>query len=105
MPCLKSGLSLLLLGCWTVAAALPAPDDNWPRFRGPNGTGVSADKEVPVQWSDKDGVLWKTPLPGRGNSSPIVWGDKLFVQSSAADASERWLFCVNAGSGEVLWKR
>ncbi len=83
-------------------AAAPAAD--WPRFRGPNGTGASADKDVPVQWSDKDGVLWKVPIPGRGNSSPIVWGDKLFIQSSAEDGSERWLFCLNPNTGEVIWK-
>ena len=78
---------------------------DWPRFRGPNGTGVSTDKDVPVQWSDKDGVLWKVPIPGRGNSSPIVWGDRLFVQSAADDGAERWLFCLNANSGEVIWKK
>ena len=88
-----------LLAC----AAAPAAD--WPRFRGPNGTGVSTDQDVPVQWSDKDGVLWKVPIPGRGNSSPIVWGDRLFVQSAAEDGSERWLFCLNADSGEVIWKK
>ena len=84
-------------------AAVHAAD--WPRFRGPNGTGVSTDKDVPVQWSDKDGVLWKVPIPGRGNSSPIVWGDRLFVQSAAEDGAERWLFCLNANSGEMIWKK
>src|ERR1700674_2870066 len=89
-----------------LCGLLPLADADaadWPRFRGPNGTGVSTDKDVPVQWTDKDGVLWKTPIPGRGNSSPIVWGDRLFIQSAAADGSERWLFCINAVSGDVLW--
>jgi outer membrane protein assembly factor BamB len=98
-------------GFWIVPAlcglltCVAAPAADWPRFRGPNGTGVSADKDVPVQWSEKEGVLWKTPIPGHGNSSPIVWGDKVFIQSAAADGSERWLLCLNAVSGEVLWKR
>jgi outer membrane protein assembly factor BamB len=86
----------------TTAAAHAA---DWPRFRGPNGTGVAADKDVPVQFSDKDGVLWKVPIPGRANSSPIVWGDKLFIQSASEDGAERWLFCLNADSGEILWKK
>ena len=90
-----------LCGLLTAAAASAG---DWPRFRGPNGTGVSTDKDVPVQWTDKD-VLWKTPIPGRGNSSPIIWGDRLFIQSAAADGSERWLICVNATSGDVLWKK
>ena len=91
-----------LCGLLTCAAAHA---DNWPRFRGPNGTGVSADKDVPVKWTATEGVLWKTPIPGRGNSSPIVWGDRVFIQSSADDGSERWLLCLNAASGEVLWKQ
>ncbi len=89
-------------GLLTCAAANA---DNWPRFRGPNGTGASADKDVPIKWNEKEGVLWKTPIPGRGNSSPIIWGDRVFIQSSAADGTERWLFCLNATSGEVLWKQ
>jgi outer membrane protein assembly factor BamB len=99
-----TALWILSALCGLLACAA-AHADNWPRFRGPNGTGVSADKDVPIQWSEKEGVLWKTPIPGRGNSSPIVWGDRLFIQSSAADGSERWLFCLNAASGEVLWKQ
>ncbi|HVS38380.1 MAG TPA: PQQ-binding-like beta-propeller repeat protein, partial [Gemmataceae bacterium] len=91
--------------CGLLSAASAGAADDWPRFRGPNGTGVSADTDVPVQWSAAQGILWKVPVPGRGNSSPIIWGDKLFIQSSAADASERWLLCFNAVTGELLWKR
>jgi outer membrane protein assembly factor BamB len=90
--------------CGLVFCAAASAAD-WPRFRGPNGTGVSADKDVPTQFSDKDGVLWKVPIPGRGNSSPIVLGDKLFIQSAADDGSERWLFCIDATAGGVIWKR
>ncbi len=86
-------------------ACTAAHADDWPRFRGPNGTGVSADKDVPVKWTATENILWKTPIPGRGNSSPIVWGDRVFIQSSAADGSVRWLFCLNAASGEVAWKQ
>jgi len=91
-----------LCGLLTCAAAHAG---DWPRFRGPNGTGVSADKDVPIQWTATEGVLWKTPIPGRGNSSPITWSDRVFIQSSAADGSKRWLLCLNAVTGEVLWKQ
>jgi outer membrane protein assembly factor BamB len=100
----KSSLWILSALCGLLACAA-ANADNWPRFRGPNGTGVSADKDVPVQWSATEGVLWKTPIPGHGNSSPIIWGDRVFIQSSAADGSERWLFCLDAASGKILWKQ
>jgi outer membrane protein assembly factor BamB len=78
---------------------------NWPRFRGPNGTGVAADKDVPVSWSDKAGILWQVSLPGLGNSSPIVWGDRLFVQTASADGRERSLLCLAVQDGKVLWSR
>src|SRR6516165_2954209 len=76
---------------------------DWPRFRGPNGTGIALDKGVPVHWSETNGILWKTPISGIGHSSPVVWGDRVFLQSSAADGSERRLFCVDALGGKILW--
>jgi outer membrane protein assembly factor BamB len=79
--------------------------DNWPRFRGPNGTGVAADRDVPVSWSQGSGVLWKIPLPGLGNSSPVVWGDRLFVQTAPPGGKERQLVCVSASTGKLLWSR
>src|SRR5262245_53823097 len=87
----------------TLLALLPAlAAANWPRFRGPNGTGTSDDKDVPVKWTAQN-ILWKTPLPGGGHSSPIVWGDRLFVE--AATPSERMLVCLDAGTGKVAWTK
>jgi outer membrane protein assembly factor BamB len=93
---LAAALALLLV---TTAAA-----DNWPRFRGPNGTGVSADKDVPTKW-DEGGFLWKVALPGLGNSSPVVWGDRLFVQAAPRGGKERQLVCLSASTGKLLWAR
>jgi outer membrane protein assembly factor BamB len=86
-------------------AALPAAADPWPRFRGPNGTGIASDKNVPVRWSEGDGLLWKVPIPGVGNSSPIVWGERVFLQSASRDGKERLLLCHSAVDGKVLWTR
>ncbi len=93
---------LALAAVVLAAGLLAAADANWSRFRGPNGTGVSTDKDVPLQWTDKE-VLWKTPLPGVGHGSPIVWGDRLFLQSAAEDGSRRMLVCVSTTDGKVLW--
>jgi outer membrane protein assembly factor BamB len=84
----------------SVAAA-----DNWPRFRGPNGSGVAQDKNIPVQWTAQQGILWKVALPGQGNSSPIIWGDRLFVQAASLDGKDRSLLCLSTRDGKVIWTR
>src|SRR5690606_18795299 len=55
--------------------------ENWPQFRGPSSVGVSAEKDLPVRWSGEEGVAWKAAVAGLGVSSPIVWGDRVFVTS------------------------
>jgi outer membrane protein assembly factor BamB len=92
-------LPVLLLTITAVDAA------NWPRFRGPNGTGVAADKDIPVKWDEQSGILWKVALPGRGNSSPIVWGKRLFAQTASKDGKERMLLCIDVTDGKTLWSR
>jgi outer membrane protein assembly factor BamB len=79
--------------------------DDWPRFRGPNGTGVAADKDVPIKWTAEEGMLWKVRIPGKGNSSPVIAGSRLFLESATADAKERLLLCLDASTGKVLWTR
>lgn len=91
-----------LLGLVSTTTAGHAAD--WPRFRGPNGTGAADDKNIPVKWIDKD-VLWKTELPGKGHSSPIVSKGKVFLQSSSADNKQRFLVCVDAKSGKIDWSK
>jgi len=77
---------------------------DWPRFRGPNGTGIAHDKNVPIQWTEAN-TLWKTAIPGQGNSSPIVWGDHVFLQSADTTGKERYLICLSANDGKILWTR
>ena len=64
-------LPLLTAACLLPTLAEVAPA-NWTRFRGPNGSGVADDKDIPVQWQSQN-ILWKVPLPGPGNSSPVIW--------------------------------
>jgi outer membrane protein assembly factor BamB len=78
---------------------------DWPQFRGPNAVGVSTDATIPVRFSEADGVLWKVPIPGAGNSSPIVSKGKLFIQSASLEGRQRMLFCLDATTGSTLWTR
>ena len=87
-----------------LALAAPAPSADWPRFRGPNGTGV-ADPATPTRFDVKKDVVWKVKLPGVGHGSPIVVGDKIFLQAAADDGSSRSLVCVSTKTGEVLWAK
>ncbi len=85
-----------------LLSALVLTGADWTRFRGPNGTGIAADGDVPVKWSDRN-ILWKTPLPGSSHSSPIVVKGKVFLLS--ATRSERLLVCLDAVKGKLLWSR
>src|SRR5262249_58696910 len=71
------GAGTLCIGTVILFGGTAAAD--WPGFRGPHGTGVSQETGLPVHWGEKENVVWKTRLPGPGASSPIVWGDRVFV--------------------------
>src|SRR5688500_14931917 len=100
----------------------------WPSFRGPQASGVADGQQLPDRWDGKTGenILWRTPVPGLGHSSPVVWGDKVFVTSAVSsdpkasfrpglygdgDASEdrtsqRWvLYALDRRTGKLLWER
>ena len=91
--------AVLFLACSvsaSLAAAEPAPSYTWPQFRGPNGQGVSAESGVPLTWSATENVLWKTPIPGRGHSSPVVWGKRLFLTTAVEGAVNKPGFTARA---------
>ncbi len=78
--------------------------EEWARFRGPNGTGTSEAKDIPATWSDAD-YRWKAKLPGIGHSSPVIWGDKLFVTSADPSNGTRFVICLDAKDGSQKWTR
>lgn len=88
-----------------MGAPLAASD--WTRFRGPGGTGISYDANVPVTWSEAQNLKWKTPLPGAGSSSPIVVDDRVFVTcfSGEADSLKRHVVCVRRSDGTIAWSK
>ena len=94
---------LLAVTVLTGPAAGAARAEEWPSWRGPTGDGVSTETNVPVTWSATDNIVWKTPIPGKGHSSAIVWGDRLFVTSAVS--STRMLYAVDRTTGQVLWQR
>lgn len=99
---LAVGGSAAILLSLTLLAPLRA--ENWPRFRGPNGAGVSAAKTVPRSWTEDD-FNWTAELPGAGHASPVVWGERIFVTSADAKSGRRYLLCFDADSGRELWRR
>ena len=75
----------------------------WPRWRGPSGQGLVEGSGYPDTWSDDENVLWKSDLPGAGNSSPIVWGDRIFL-TTARDSARRSILCLSRRNGELIWE-
>jgi outer membrane protein assembly factor BamB len=99
--------AMMLLGVAACVAAtsLPAAASDWPRFRGPNGTGISADEGVPVEIGERQNLQWKVDIPGSGNSSPIVSKQRVFLQTASADGSQRLFMCLDLANGKTLWSR
>jgi outer membrane protein assembly factor BamB len=95
-------LSIIMAGLCLTTASL-AKDSEWSRFRGPNGSGISDAKSVPVRWTDKD-YNWKAELPAPGHSSPVAWQDRLFVTCGDPKTALRSLLCIDAKSGRMYWR-
>lgn len=105
---MRSLRPLLIFGSLLAVSCQLAFAQEWTRFRGPNGSGESEATTIPAQWTEKD-INWKISLPGIGHSSPVLWGDKIFLLSAEPDkvpnAARRYVLCVSAADGKVIWKR
>ena len=82
-----------------------AQAENWQGWRGPNGAGTSPEKGMPVKWSGTENIAWRIAIPGEGHSSPIIWGDKVFLTSSLTEKNKRILLCLDRPSGQTVWQR
>jgi outer membrane protein assembly factor BamB len=87
-----------------VLGVVAGAESNWPRWRGPQQDGHSADTNLPVKWTNEN-VVWKTTLPGSGQSSPVIWGDRIFLTSALDQGKERIVFCVDRKTGEIVWRQ
>jgi len=101
---MKSPLPFPFAAITLALLVAPLPAQEWTRFRGPNGTGISHAKTIPTQLSDAD-INWKIELPGTGHSSPVLWGDRIFLTSTGDDAGGLNVICLNAADGKLLWRR
>jgi len=90
----------LILSLATAACA-----EDWPRFRGPTGQGLSAETGLATEWSPTSAIAWKTPIPGSGWSSPILSGDRLYVTAAAEKGASLHLLCLDRKTGAVQWDK
>jgi outer membrane protein assembly factor BamB len=90
---------------FSIPFAAPLQATDWPQFRGPGGLGVSADRGVPMTWGPTENIVWKVALPGKGTSSPIVFGPRVIVTcySGTLDQVSRQVLCFNRADGKLLW--
>jgi outer membrane protein assembly factor BamB len=95
-------LTLSWLGAFFVTAVHSA---DWPAWRGADGLGHTPERNLPIRWSEHENVKWKAPLPDRGNSTPIVQGNKVFVTQALEKENERTLMCFNRADGRLLWQK
>jgi len=124
--------SILLVAVlsWAInclVGSATAADNNWPQFRGPDARGISDNANLPVTWSTTENVEWKTDLPGRGWSSPIVWEGRIFLTSvinqgtseepkkglyfggdrpDPPESVHQWMvYCLDLNSGDIVWQQ
>jgi outer membrane protein assembly factor BamB len=96
--------SLTILGGWLAVLAGSTHAENWPRFRGENGSGVSEEPAFSSPWTP-DRVRWTVPIPGTGHSSPVIWRNKLFVTSASETGTTRSTHCFDAETGKLIWTK
>lgn len=94
--CLALSLSLGALGLRA---------ENWPEFRGPDRQGHSAEKNLPLKWSQRENIRWKAAIPGDSWSTPIIWADRVFLTTATDKGESCRVVSLDAGTGKVLWDR
>ncbi|HKQ39615.1 MAG TPA: PQQ-binding-like beta-propeller repeat protein [Verrucomicrobiae bacterium] len=88
--------ALLCLACTALAA------DHWPQFRGPTGDGHATARNLPTTWTETENVRWKTPIHGKAWSSPVVWGDQIWVTTAPEDGTQLFAVCIDRNAGKII---
>ena len=102
VQCLPHIFAAGILTIFTLAAS---PADDWPAWRGPNGNGISTESVAPMKWSASENIAWRIEIPGRGRSSPIVTGDRVFVTTGVEEDQSRRVICIHRADGRILWSK
>ena len=96
--------SIFLLTLTTCASLITASASAWPEWRGSGGGGVADEKGLPTRWSSQENIRWKVPLPDRGNSTPAVWGNRVFITQPIESEGKRLVLRLDRISGKELWR-
>lgn len=101
---LRKHSRLLILSFISFATASALRAENWPNWRGPNGDSTTSETAFPTQWDKSENILWKVELPDRGNSSPIVWGNRVFITQAVEKEGRRTVMAFDRETGKLLWQ-
>jgi outer membrane protein assembly factor BamB len=96
-------LPFVVLGIGLASCGISAANDNWPGFRGPSADGQSDSTGLPTTWSDTENVAWKVKIPGRGWSSPVIWGPQVWVTTATEDGHQLSAVCLDRDTGRVIY--
>ncbi len=101
-------MKAFILSCvvYAIVASGIVSANPWPAWRGDAlGSGIATETGIPVEWGKEKNIRWRVPLPDRGNSTPVVWGDRIFVTQAVESENFRGLLCLDRKDGSVLWKK
>lgn len=91
---------LLLIGIFPATNG-----QEWSGWRGSQGNGTSSETNLPVRWDSKTNIEWKVEVPGTGYSSPVIWGNRIFLTTAFPESHEKALICFDSGNGKILWRK
>ena len=102
---MKNTILLCVFCVFAVATVSAQEEENWPRFRGPNGQGVSTATGLPVTWNAGENIAWQRDIPGEGWSSPIIWNDHIFLTSVTDGLKNCHVIALDRKTGDILWNK
>jgi outer membrane protein assembly factor BamB len=95
-------VTLTLVAAWLLIAPGLSAAEHWNQFRGPRGDGQAGSASLPLQWSESQNVAWKTAIHGKAWSSPVVWGEQIWITSATEDGKQLFAICVDAATGRIV---
>ena len=104
LPAAGASPAPLLMAPVTMVEVTGEGRQYWPRWRGPSGQGLAVDSGYPDTWSEGENVLWKVKVPGKGNSSPVIWGDRIFLTMAYDNGGRRSILSFQREDGQQLWE-